>query len=152
MGIAEEGVKAVGTVATGAVETFRNMPLVLAMIITNLALMGLFYYYMNRITTRTETTATELFKSQDKLFSQWASMIKDTNDLTEKAMHCILPDDALKLLQSPPRPYGSESAPARPAPPAPLQQNDNQRLRSPVFKEITVPFFEPMKFPTEVIK
>jgi hypothetical protein len=143
-GVMEEGVKAVGTVATGAVETFRNMPLVLAMIITNLALMGLFYYYMNRITTRTETTAVELFKSQDKLFTQWATMIKDTNDLTEKAMHCILPDDALKLLQAPPRPYGSESLPAPPAPPA---RPNSFRGRSPVFKEIDIPIFEPMKFP-----
>ena len=144
-GMMEESVKAVGTVATGAVETFRNMPLVLAMIITNLALMGLFYYYMNRITTRTETTANALFLSQDKLYTQWASMIKDTNDLTEKAMHCILPDDALKLLQVPARPYGSDSVPARPErPEAPVRPNS---LRSPVFKNIEMPNFTPLKLP-----
>jgi hypothetical protein len=100
---------------------------------------------MNRITTRTETTAVELFQQQDKLFTQWGGIIRDTNTLTEKAMHCILPEDALKLLQAPPRPYGTDTAPAPPQPPARPQHF----RRSPVFKDIDIPalLFEPMKFP-----
>jgi hypothetical protein len=134
MGAIEEAGKAVG----GVVESFRSTPAMLAIIIMNIGLMLLLYYYMNRITTRTETTAVELFQQQDKLFQQWGGIIKDTNVLTEKAMHCILPDDALKLLQQPPRTYGTDTMPSRPeAPSAPVRPNSLRR--SPVFKDITAP-------------
>jgi hypothetical protein len=140
MGAVEETGKAVG----GVIDAFRSTPAMLAIIIMNIGLMLLLYYYMNRITTRTEVTLKELFISQDKLFNQWGTVVKDTNSLTEKALHCILPDDALKLLQVPPRPYGSDTVPARPAEPAPVRP---QHYRSPVFKQdITVPFFQPLKF------
>jgi hypothetical protein len=130
MGAIEEAGKAVG----GVVESFRSTPAMLAIIIMNIGLMLLLYYYMNRITTRTETTAVELFQQQDKLFQQWGGIIKDTNSLTEKAMHCVLPEDALKFLQAPPR-YGSDTAPAPPQ--APVRPQNLRR--SPVFKDITDP-------------
>ena len=38
------------------------------------------------------------------LYKQWSVIIKDTNDLTEKTMHCILPSDALMLLNARPSP------------------------------------------------
>lgn len=41
-----------------------------------------------------------LFAANDKLYSQWTDIIKDTNALVDKSTHCILPEDALKLLQA----------------------------------------------------
>jgi hypothetical protein len=143
MGIAEETGKAVG----GVVDAFRSTPAMLAIIIMNVGLMLLLYYYMNRITTRTEITLKEMYSANDKIYQQWASVLKDTNALTERALHCILPDDALKLFQggAPPPRY----APPMPeAPRAPVQPNTLRR-RSPVFKDIDIPvlLFEPMRFP-----
>jgi hypothetical protein len=147
MGAVEESVKGVAGVATGVVDTMKSTPMTLAIIIMNIGLMLLLFYYMNRITTRTEITLKELFVSQDKLYNQWAAVIKDTNSLTEKAMHCILPEDALKLLQVPARPYGSDTRPEAPAAPsAPVRPNSLRR--SPVFKDIAVPV-TPLKFPLE---
>ena len=40
-----------------------------------------------------------LFTAQDKLYAQWAVIVKDTNELTEKSLHCITVDDALKLIR-----------------------------------------------------
>jgi hypothetical protein len=82
------------------------------------------FYYLSRITARTEHTVQSLFSAQDKLFDQWGVVIKDQAGLVEKAMHCILPEDAIKLLQVPLQ---------RPAAPEPLQPRA-QRLSSPVYK------------------
>jgi hypothetical protein len=117
-GVVEEGVK----VAGGVIDALRGNPLALAMGIMNIALLLFLFYYLSRITSRTETTVQALFTANDKLYEQWKGIIKDTNDLTEKSMHCILPEDALKLLQMP----------ARPAAPEPLQPRA-QSLSSPVF-------------------
>jgi hypothetical protein len=92
-----------------------------------------------------------MYAANDKIYTQWGAVVKDNNKLTERALHCILPDDALKLFQggqAPPR-YGSDTLPQAPARP----QNDQaprtrpNMPRSPVFKEIDIPLFEPMKFP-----
>lgn len=98
-GALEEAAKATG----GFIETMRAQPLVLMMGLMNIALLAFLFYYLTRIVSRTENLANTIFTAQDKLFVQWGAIIKDTNDLTEKALHCILPDDALKLLQVPPR-------------------------------------------------
>jgi hypothetical protein len=115
MGALEEAAKATG----GFVETMRSQPLVLMMGLMNIALLAFLFYYLSRITARTENTVQALFSANDKLYSQWGTVIKDTNDLTEKTMHCILPEDAIKLL-SVPR-YAPE-APQRPSAPAPIQR------------------------------
>lgn len=115
-GVMEEGVKGVAGVATGIVNSMRSQPLAIAMVLMNIALLLFLFYYLSRITARTETTVAALFAANDKLYSQWGKVIEDTSKLTEKAMHCILPEDALKLIQSPPRPYAPET-PARPAAP-----------------------------------
>jgi hypothetical protein len=140
MGMLEEGGKAV----TGVVDAFRSTPAMLAIIIMNIGLMLLLYYYMNRITTRTEVTLKEMYAANDKIYTQWGAVVKDTNALTERALHCILPDDALKLFQAkpnPPAPFGSDTLPQAPARPQQF------RGKSPVFKEIDIPVFEPLKFP-----
>ena len=102
MGVLEEGVKTAG----GIVDALRQQPLALAMGLMNIALLVFLFYYLSRITTRTEVTLKELFTAQDKLFTQWADIVKDTNALVEKTNHCILPEDALKLMQAqrPPAP------------------------------------------------
>jgi hypothetical protein len=144
MGVLEEGGKAV----TGVVDAFRSTPAMLAIIIMNIGLMLLLYYYMNRITNRTEITLKEMYAANDKIYTQWGAVLKDTNALTERALHCILPDDALKLFQggTPPPRY----APPMPeAPRPPTQPNTFRPPKSPVFKEIDVPFFQPLKLPTE---
>ena len=112
-GVLEEGVKGAAQVAGGVVDAMRGSPMALAMGLMNVALLLFLFYYLTRITARTEHTLELLFSANDKQFSQWAGIIKDTNTLTEKAMHCLLPEDAIKLLTIPPR----FEAPARPAPP-----------------------------------
>ena len=110
-GVMEEGVKGVAGVATGIVnrcastarartrgDEFRAAPVPVLL--------------LSRITARTETTVAALFAANDKLYSQWGKVIEDTSKLTEKAMHWILPEDALKLIQSPPRQYAPEHQPS----------------------------------------
>jgi hypothetical protein len=111
-GALEEGVKGAAGVATGIVDSMRSQPLAIGMVLMNIGLLLFLFYYLTRITARTETTVQALFTANDKLYSQWGDVIKDTNSLTEKALHCILPEDALKLLQVPAR-----SEPPRPEPP-----------------------------------
>jgi hypothetical protein len=105
-GAVEEGAKAIG----GVIDVMRAQPLALMLGLMNIALLVFLFFYLSRITSRTENTVQALFTSNDKLYAQWGTIVKDTNDLTEKALHCILPDDALKLLQVRPGPY----APAEP--------------------------------------
>jgi hypothetical protein len=115
MGVVEEGGKAVG----GVIEAMRGQPLVLAMGLMNLALLLFLFYYMSRITSRTETTAAALFSAQDNLFSQWSAVVKDSHDLVEKSQHCILPDDAIKLMTTGILNYGvSPLAPVAPTRPS----------------------------------
>jgi len=96
MGVLEEGVKTAG----GIVDALRQQPLALAMGLMNIALLLFLFYYLSRITSRTETTVAALFTANDKLYTQWADIIKDTNALVEKSTHCILPEDALRLMQN----------------------------------------------------
>jgi hypothetical protein len=84
------------------IQTFRQQPLVLMLGLMNIVLLVFLFYYLSRITARTETTVHALFESQDKLFTQWGTIVKDQNALTERVMHCILPEDAIKLMQAPP--------------------------------------------------
>jgi hypothetical protein len=120
LGVLEEGAKAAG----GVIDALRTSPGVLATVIMNIVLLAFLWYYLTRITARTETTVAALFTSQDKLFTQWAGMMKDQNALTEKTMHCILPSDVEQLLRiprgaiEPQRP----SDPQRPSAPAPLDR------------------------------
>ena len=113
----QEGVKQVGNVATGIVDSMKSQPLAIAMVLMNIALLLFLFYYLSRITARTETTVQALFAANDKLFTQWGTIVKDQAMLVEKTMHCILPEDVLKILQSPPR----SEPPAPPARPAPLE-------------------------------
>ena len=112
-GILEESVKTAG----GVIDALRSQPLALAMGIMNICLLLFLFYYLSRITSRTELTVNALFTANDKLYSQWQDIIKDTNALTEKTMHCILPEDAIKLLQLPPRQFFEP-----PLPPLPPQR------------------------------
>jgi hypothetical protein len=91
-----EGIKAAGTLF----HTLREQPLALAMGLMNIALLIFLFYYLSRITSRTETTVAALFTANDKLYSQWSEIIKDTNQLVEKSSHCILPEDAIRLLNA----------------------------------------------------
>ena len=122
MGIAEEGVKAVG----GVLEGLRSNPLALANILLNICFLVFLIYYVSIIASRAQNTVREMFQAQDNLYKQWGIVIKDTQSLTEKAMHCILPEDALKLLQVPSRspieaPQRPSETPARPQSAPPLQ-------------------------------
>jgi hypothetical protein len=94
-GAIQEGAK----VANTALEIMRAQPLVLMMGLMNAGLLVFLWLYMSRITARTETTAQALFGAQDKLFAQWGTIVKDTNDLAEKSLHCVTVDDALKLIR-----------------------------------------------------
>lgn len=106
-GALEEAAKATG----GFIETMRAQPLVLMMGLMNIALLAFLFYYLTRIVSRTENLASTIFTAQDKLFVQWGTVIKDQVTLTEKTMHCILPEDALKLLNARP---AAPMSPARP--------------------------------------
>jgi hypothetical protein len=114
VGALEETAKATG----GLIEALKGSPVALAMGVMNIALLVFLFYYLSRITSRTEVTVGQLFQAQDKLYNQWAVIVKDTNDLTEKTMHCILPDDAIKLLQAPSSSRSSPDGPQRPDRPA----------------------------------
>jgi hypothetical protein len=133
MGVAEEGVKAVG----GVVDAMRGQPLAIANIILNIAFLLFLFYYVSIIAARAQTTVKEMFTAQDNLYKQWGVIVKDQQALTEKTMHCILPEDALKLLQAPPR---YEPPPVqRPEPPAPLQRQS--------FPPRWLPLNEPVEWP-----
>jgi hypothetical protein len=112
MGVLEEGAKAAG----GVIDALRGSPVALAMGIMNIALLLFLFYYLSRITARTEVTVQSLFQANDKLYAQWGIIIKDTNALTEKAMHCVLPEDVERLQRSRP-----PAEPQRPSGPAPLR-------------------------------
>lgn len=85
----------------GVVEALKGSPMALAMGLMNIALLLFLFYYLSRITSRTEVTVGELFKAQDKVYAQWGAIVKDTGELAEKSLHCITVDDALKLLGAP---------------------------------------------------
>jgi hypothetical protein len=112
-GALEEAAKATG----GFIDAMRTQPLALAMGLMNIALLVFLFYYLSRITSRTETTVGMLFGAQDKLYSQWAVVLKDQTSLTEKAMHCILPEDVVKLYQVRPSTAAPIAAPAAPEKP-----------------------------------
>ena len=114
-GVVEEGVK----VAGGVIDAMRGSPLAIANIVLNICFLVFLFYYVSRISSRAEATVGELFAAQNRLYEQWSVIIKDTNDLTEKTMHCILPSDALMLLNA--RPSGLAPPPDRPPSPAPLE-------------------------------
>lgn len=114
-GALEEAAKATG----GFIETMRAQPLVLMMGLMNIVLLVFLFYYLSRITARTEFTVKQLFEANDSLYKQWGTVIKDQVTLTEKTMHCILPEDAIKLLNLRP------PAPAVPMPPARPQKDIN---------------------------
>ena len=94
MSIVGEGGKAIGNI----VDAMRTQPLVLAMMLMNVGLLLFLGWYMSRITSRTELTVQNLFAANDKLYTQWGTIVKDTSDLAEKSLHCITVDDAIKLL------------------------------------------------------
>jgi hypothetical protein len=98
-GALEEAAKATG----GFIDAMKTSPLALANLMLNVAFLVFLFYYVSRIATRAETTVAAMFAANDKIYAQWGVVVKDQNALTEKAMHCILPEDALKLLQAPPR-------------------------------------------------
>jgi hypothetical protein len=111
-GVLEEGVKAAG----GIVDAMRSQPLALAMGLMNIALLLFLFYYLSRITSRTENTVQMLFTSQDKIFTQWGEVMRDTNTLAEKTMHCVLPEDAIRLMRADVVPSPPSIAPV-PSPP-----------------------------------
>ena len=102
MGVLEGGIATAGKV----VDTFRTQPLALAMGIMNIALLVFLFYYLSRISTRSESTSAHLFQANDKLFAQWGEVVSDTHKLMERNSHCILPEDALKLINSGIATYG----------------------------------------------
>jgi hypothetical protein len=130
MGAVEEGVKAAG----GFIDAMRQQPLVLMMGLMNITLLVFLFYYLTRITSRTEHTLELLFTANDKIFQQWTGVIKDQGGLVEKSMHCILPEDAIKLLTMP-----RSEAPARPQAPEPLQRQS--------FPPVWLPLNESMEWP-----
>lgn len=113
MGVLEEGGKAVG----GVVEALRAQPLALANLVLNVCFLIFLFYYVSIIARRAESTVVQLFTAQDNVFKQWGVMVKDQQTLTERMAHCILPEDAIKLLQAIPR---SGAQPQNWMPPFPL--------------------------------
>lgn len=97
MGALEEGAKAVG----GVVDAMRSNPLAIANILLNICFLVFLIYYVSIIASRAQNTVNALFASNDKIYNQWGIVVKDQQLLTEKVMHCILPEDAIKLLQIP---------------------------------------------------
>jgi hypothetical protein len=98
-GALEEAAKATG----GLIDAMKSSPLAIANLLLNIAFLVFLFYYVTRISSRAENVVAALFAANDKLYAQWGTIVKDQNALTEKAMHCLLPEDALKLLQLPPR-------------------------------------------------
>jgi hypothetical protein len=140
VGALEETAKATG----GLIDALKGSPVALAMGVMNIALLLFLFYYLSRITARTENTVAALFQSNKDLYAQWGIIIKDTNDLTEKAIHCILPEDAIKLLQvqRPAAPAGPE--PLRPQK-LPLPPIRPQAEKSMLFLPPAPPLTEPFK-------
>ena len=81
------GTEETAKVASGVVDAMRNQP----GYCEHQAQYRFFrnFYYVSRIPTRAEGTRKELFCGAGRL-RQWGVIIKDTNELTEKSMHCNL--------------------------------------------------------------
>jgi hypothetical protein len=143
MGALEETAKATG----GLIDALKGSPVALAMGVMNIALLLFLFYYLSRITQRTETTVQALFQSQDKLYTQWGVIIKDTNELTEKTMHCMLPEDVIKLMQMP-RSGQPPERPDRPESPKPnlltLPPISPHAEKSMLFLPLAPPLTEPI--------
>jgi hypothetical protein len=95
MGALEEVAKA----TSQAVSSMGQTPLVLALVIMNLGLLVFHWYYTARVQDRIENTAKQFFMNSQEQGKQWTTVLAEQNKLTEKTIHCILPEDALKLLQ-----------------------------------------------------
>jgi len=104
-GLLEKGAESV----TGIVTAMRDTPLVLALVLMNIALLVFHWYYASRVQDRIEKTAGQFFQNQVTQNQQWTAVLADQQKLAEKMMHCMLPEDVGKILQTP-KPY---------APPAP---------------------------------
>jgi cell division protein FtsL len=100
MGIAEETVKSVSAAVAGTVEAMKSTPLVLALCLMNIALLVFFWYYISRVLTRTESTAQLFYQNQQAQNASWNEVLKGQNSITEKTIHCILPEDAVKIFSA----------------------------------------------------
>lgn len=156
MGALEEGAKAVG----GVVDAMRSNPLAIANILLNICFLVFLIYYVSIIASRAQNTVNALFASNDKIYNQWGIVVKDQQLLTEKVMHCILPEDAIKLLQIP-RPQQQRSqdpdwlaplraiplrlgTPAAPAPLAPITKLPLPEIKPlPPLEQLTKPEDKP---------
>lgn len=158
MGVLEEGAKAAG----GVIEALRQNPLQLANLVLNIAFLVFLFYYVSIIARRAESTVKELFVAQDSVFKQWGVMVKDQQNLTEKMAHCILPEDAIKILQAVPRvqPQRSQDpdwlAPLRAIPlrfgppPAPITKLPLPEIKPlPPLEQLTKPENKPEDKPEE---
>jgi hypothetical protein len=110
-GILEKGAESV----SGIVSAMRDTPMLLALVLMNVALLVFFWYYASRVQDRIEKTAEQFFQNQVSQNQQWSVVLQDQNRLAEKMMHCMLPEDVSKILQTPLKaPQYTPAAPERP--------------------------------------
>lgn len=73
MGVVEEG----GKVAEGFLASFKGQPLSLALVVTNLALLGIFYYVLATLSAQRER--------------EFGAMRIEQKEVREMLSHCIVP-------------------------------------------------------------
>jgi hypothetical protein len=113
-GVGEEGVKVVG----GIVDTFRQQPLSLALVIMNIALLVLFYIILT-------------FMSKDRN-KQLDLFYSDKKEISELLSRCIVPDKSDRRGELQDKNYKIQSDVSMPIPlpplkPLPLEDEDDQK-------------------------
>lgn len=76
MGVIEEG----GKVAEGFLGAFKGQPLSLAMIVTNLALLALFWTILNTLATQREREVTQLHTEQKEIRDMLGKCVNKDSD------------------------------------------------------------------------
>lgn len=79
MGVVEEG----GKVAEGFLSAFRGQPFGLALVVTNLALIFLFYVILNTVAVQREREFTQLHSEQ--------------KEIREILSHCVIPQQKTEV-------------------------------------------------------
>jgi hypothetical protein len=85
MGPVEEGSKAIG----GIIESLKAQPLALALVIMNLALLSLFYYFASKVSETRQREVTLLYQEHKELNE---ALLREHREVREMLAHCVMPE------------------------------------------------------------
>lgn len=95
-GVSEE----VGQTARGIVAALASQPLLLSLVLLNLAMIAFMFYYITQTFKARTSNLEQLYSSQQVIFGQWSDILKHQATLIEKLEHCVAIDDFAKLAET----------------------------------------------------